>query len=67
MIECQKWVRRSLELKQAGKLKASDAAIAKARKFLEFVFDIDRGADMGLIDAAASKLARHTLRSPRAH
>jgi hypothetical protein len=66
VVEGQKWVKRSFELKRQGKLKASSVATANARKFLEFIFDIERGTDMRLIDAAASKLARHTLGSRQA-
>lgn len=67
LIEGQKWVRRSLELKQRGKLKAAGAAVARAREFIEVMVDFERGIDMRLVDAAASRLARHTLRSWRAH
>lgn len=62
MVECQKWIKRSLELKQQGELKASEVATAKARMFFEFMSDMGRESDMRVIDAAASKLARHVLR-----
>lgn len=63
LVECQKWIMRSLELIRQGELKASQAASAKARKFLEFISDIERETDIRMIDAAASKLVRHTLDS----
>jgi hypothetical protein len=67
MVECQKWMKRSLELKHQGDLKASEAAATKARKFLEFIFEVQSEADIRQLDAAASKLARHTLGSGRTH
>jgi hypothetical protein len=64
MIEAQRCVKRSAELKRQGKLKA---ATAKARKFWDIMFDIERGTDMRLIDAAASELISHPPCGRRAH
>jgi hypothetical protein len=67
MVECQNWLKRSLELKRAGELQSSETATAKARMFFEFMTVIHTEADLRVIDVAASRLVRHTLPIPRAN